>query len=171
MEHNNTIHVFTGKLRHAQEPKTLFSSAIGSCVVVIAYSSLAKTGIMAHVMLPGNSPNDRETTETKYAINAIKEVIWRIEALNLPLSKFCFAIVGGANVIEGSKSTIGIDNIISIKSYLEQKGIPIIAESIGGHERRSAKLELSTGKLYVAIGDGREKLLVNFQNRPSCEDK
>ena len=41
----------------------LKSSAIGSCVVVVAYDTARKVGAMAHIMLPGRAPTRKKGRE------------------------------------------------------------------------------------------------------------
>ena len=60
------IEVSTGEVR-ASSDRVLRASALGSCVAVAMLDAEAGTGGLAHVMLPGASPDGQQNEHAKYA--------------------------------------------------------------------------------------------------------
>jgi len=74
----------------------LKSSAIGSCVAVVAYDAAKKAGAMAHIMLPGQAPAGKKGAEkTKYAANAIDAIVSKMARLGSTGADIKVAVLGG----------------------------------------------------------------------------
>ncbi len=65
------IPVSTGEVWAAQQGIILRTDAIGSCIGLAAYDARSKIGALAHIMLPGVSPNSGLAYNTKYAVDAL----------------------------------------------------------------------------------------------------
>lgn len=137
----------------------LNSSAIGSCVVIAAYDANEKVGALAHIMLPGKAPEKKELQKTRYAANAMEELIRRMNLLGIKEKNIAVCLVGSANVLEKKDDTIALDNVTSVIDILKKENIKVKAKSVGGTERRSISLDIDNGSIYYSIGDGTEKLL------------
>ncbi len=72
------IDISTGAVEVAGAGAILRSNAIGSCIVIAAYDSSKKVGAMAHIMLPGRAPKGADSERTRYAADAIDEMIDRM---------------------------------------------------------------------------------------------
>ncbi len=169
--------VQTGEIKVCGNECVLKSGAIGSCVVVVAYDTHKKLGGVAHIMLPGKSrplkegntvtpvqckgakASDIDIEKTRYAVDAIDYLAQKIQEMGSKLENLEVCLIGGANVLKREGDTIGRDNILSVKKLLNLKNIKIVAESLGGTERRSMSLEVSTGTVRFTQGDGKETVL------------
>jgi chemotaxis protein CheD len=160
----NHIHVSTGEVNAAKETTILMSAAIGSCVVIAAYDVANKIGALAHIMLPGTSPFKRTSDRTRYAEDAIEEMIGMMTGLGTDRENIEVCLVGGANVLKRKDDTIGQDNIDSVTELLTKQNIDIKAKVVGGFERMSVTLNVENGTIYHSIGDGTDKLLWSFLN-------
>ena len=163
---NETIIVSTGEVKTGNKNDTLKSSPIGSCVVVILFEEKAKTGGMAHIMLPGKAPSKEGVIATRYALNAIEMLIQQLDSAGVNKKNLNAIVVGGGNVLKRKGDTIGIDNLNSVTKELNDNQIEIEAFSIKGTERKSVRYNLAQGTIYVATGDEIEKLLYRFPNKP-----
>lgn len=152
------MYVFTGEVKSADAPQVLISNAIGSCVVMVIYSKTHKMGIMSHIMLPGMAPANRKSTKNRYTINAIDNIFSIINSSNLSRDDFQIALIGGANVIPNTKHKIGESNIRSIKDYLQENNLSSKFESLGGNLRRSCRIYIEKGILYVTIGNDLKEI-------------
>ncbi|MBD3392576.1 MAG: hypothetical protein GF418_10840 [Chitinivibrionales bacterium] len=157
------IDVQTGQVALAANGAQLVSAAIGSCVAVVAYERKKKMGGIAHVMLPGKAPrNDgtgRPVEPLRYAANAIGELLRRFRKAGGSTKDISICIAGGGNVLERPDDSICECNIASVHEVIEQHGMVVLAQSVGGNRRRRVRLDLDTGKLYCAEGDGRERVM------------
>ena len=153
------IEVQTGEVEAGRGEIILKSDAIGSCVVITAYDSKKKLGAMAHVMLPGRSPQKDFPHRTRYAADAIEVMINKLARLGVNKDEIEVCLVGGGNVLKRNGDTIWKDNIDSVVELLREKGIKIGAKALGGTERRSVSFNVERGSVSYAEAAEDEKLL------------
>lgn len=152
------IDVNTGQVRLGRGNVILRSLAIGSCIAVAAYDSKTRIGAMAHVMLPGSAPED-SPQKTRYAEDAIEEMIGLMAFGRSQKSNIEVCLVGAGNVLQKDDDTVCMANIRSTIRILEQSNVPIKATALGGVERKSIFLDVATGKITYRKGDGNIQLL------------
>lgn len=156
------IYVMTGEVKAGNKDTILKSSAIGSCVVITAYDKQNLIGAMTHIMLPGKAPEKRNIQKTKYASNAIDELINILELNGANNNNIEVCLTGGANVLQRKNDNIGSYVIDSVQENLKNRKIEILARSLGGTKRKSVSLNVETGCVYLTIGDEVEKLFWEF---------
>lgn len=154
----NSIDVKTGEVKAGRGKKLLFSNAIGSCVAVVAIDVTNRVGGIAHIMLAGKAP-DEKRFKTRYAFNAIAELIKKMLKLGAVKKKLKVFIAGGANVLRLKKCEIGKNNAKSVLKILKDRGVFVLAKTVGGTERRRVKLDIDNKVLYYAKGDGKNRIL------------
>ncbi len=93
------VDVYTGEVKAGKEDMLLKSNAIGSCIVIAAYDSIQKVGALAHIMLPGVAPLGKHLQPTRYASNAIEEMIKQMTHLGANIKRTETCLVGGGNVL------------------------------------------------------------------------
>ena len=155
----NFVDVSTGQLKVTTDNVVLRSIAIGSCVVIVAYDSKQSMGALAHVMLPGRAPTGKTVEKTRYAADAIDELIKQMRGAGSELGGIETALVGGGNVLQKKDDTVCQNNIQSTISLLKQKNIPIKAAVLGGTKRKGVFLDVASGCVSCTEGDEGEKLL------------
>jgi len=154
--------VATGCLATGSKNGIIRTSPLGSCVAVIAYDKASKNGGIAHIMLPGKLPTKYKAEENKYAENAIENLLDALKRLGSNKANIEICLVGGANVLRKENDTTADNLIFSIFEIMEQKKLSIKRISIGGYERRTAKLCLHSGSVTFTLGDESEAELFNF---------
>jgi len=154
--------VTTGHLAAGSQNGTICTSTLGSCVAVIAYDKTSKTGGIVHTMLPGKSPKESKTEENKYAENAIENLLDELKRLGRNKANIGICLVGGANVLRKENDTTSDNLVFSIFEMMERKKLSIKRTSLGGYERRTAKLCLRSGRVTFTLGDKSEAELFNF---------
>lgn len=154
---NTIIDVQTGEVKSDVGEVVLSTKAIGSCVVVIAYDATKKVGSMAHIMLPGSAPPDKgDDLKTRYAANAISEMLEQMRRLGSWKKDIKAALVGGGNVLKRKGDTICDENIKSTLQLLEETDLTIVGKVLGGAHRRSASLDIEQGIIYYTEGGSSE---------------
>jgi chemotaxis protein CheD len=152
---DNIIDVSTGKVKTG---KGLLSvGALGSCVAVLAYGPKNKIGAIAHVMLPGKAPDKEKTNKTKYAIDAVDELIRKMSKLGPDEDNIRIYLIGGANVLDRIYDTVSRDNISSVLEALNNRNLKVHGEALGGKQRRSVLFDVKNGIIRYTEGDGLEK--------------
>lgn len=152
------IDVNTGKIAVRRGRFTLRSMAIGSCIVVAAFDSKTKNAGMAHIMLPGNSPN-QSSEKTKYAADGIEQLLSRMQKSGSNVDDIEICLAGAGNVLQKKDDTICSDNIKSVNAILAQKCVAIKASILGGSKRKSLFLDARTGSVSYTEGDDSKKQL------------
>lgn len=152
----NIIYVSTGEVKTGRRNEILKSSGIGSCVVITAYHTGKKIGVMAHIMLPGVAPRGKYIQRTRYAADAIDELIERMGAFGASREDIEVCLVGGGNVLRREDDVVCRNIIKSVTEILKEKCVRIKAQSLGGTERRSVSLNVDTGIVRYTVGDGGE---------------
>ena len=153
------IDVYTGEVKAGRKNTILKSNAIGSCVVIAAYDSTKKVGALAHVMLPGAAPERETFQRTRYAADAIEEIINRMTHLGANKDDIEVCLVGGGNVLKREDDTICQDNIASVVELLDEKQVKIREKTVGGTVRKRVSLNVENGSIYYTEGNADEKLL------------
>jgi len=116
-------------------------------------------------MLPGKAPEKRNYQKTKYAFDAIKEMLKDLNNLGIKENDIEICLVGGGNVLRKKDDTIASDNIASVDENLLKRNLTIKARNVGGTQRRSVSLFINTACVYFSVGDGHEKILYRFENK------
>jgi chemotaxis protein CheD len=154
------VDVNTGQIKIGMEKMVLRSLAIGSCVVISAYDLEKGCGGLAHVMLPGRAPlKSSESEKTKYAADAIDELIYLLKKAKSGILDIVVCLVGAGNVLKKKDDTICRSNIESISQILKQKNIPITAAVLGGTKRKSVFFDIDKAYITYTEGEGKEILL------------
>jgi chemotaxis protein CheD len=153
------IYVNTGEVKFGGSDVVLNSGAIGSCVVITAFDPVNKIGGMAHVMLPGISPIKNQLNATRYASNAIDEMLSQLKIFGIKKDNIEICLVGGANVLKRENDFIGKNNIESIEKLLDEKGINVCVSAVGGFERRTVLFNIGKGRIYYTVGGSKQKIL------------
>jgi len=65
----------TGEVKTGVKDDILRTVAIGSCLVIVAYDVKEQIGALAHIMLPGKAPDNKELQKNRYTVNALSELI------------------------------------------------------------------------------------------------
>lgn len=153
------LSVDTGEVVASGGIALLRARALGSCVAVTAYDPVSCVGALAHVMLPGKSCRAYTLSSTKYAEEAIADLMKKMLALGASKARMQVCLIGGGNVLGEGYESPGPEIVRSLFAILERAEITPVAEDVGGMERRSATLEVATGRVTYTIGDSGSRLL------------
>jgi len=152
------VDVSTGEVKLGCGNKILRSVAIGSCIVISAYDSKNRIGALAHIMLPGQAP-EQYAEKTRYADNGISDMIEQMVSAGSKVSDIEVCLVGAANVLKKDDDAVCRENIESTNRQLAQRQIPVRAAVLGGTERKGVSMDLRSGTIFYTEGDGPEQLL------------
>jgi len=158
------IDVQIGEVRAERGKVILKSKAIGSCIAIAAYDATKNIAALAHVMMPGSAPVNKELREkTKYAADAIDAIVGRMARLGSKDDDIEVVLVGAGNVLHREDDTICRDNIKSVIELLRKKHLKVGAQAVGGTARRSVSLDVEHGIISCTEGDGSEMQLWRAQ--------
>ena len=156
------LDVFTGKLEISARDNIIRALALGSCIAIVAYDAKNRIGGIAHIMLFGKAPENKKQEENKYAENAIPNLLLQMQNAGADKERMEFCLAGGANVLRRNDDTIAKKNCNSVLQIVEEQKLKIKAKSLGGTQRRSISLDISSGKVNLSVGDNDENIFYIF---------
>jgi chemotaxis protein CheD len=147
-----TIDVQTGEVKAGGQGAVLVTTAIGSCIAVVALDVVSHICGIAHIMLPGKAPEKSEQPHTRYAYNGFSVLIETIQSLGGTRENLRVCLAGGANVLQDPKDTICRENTEAVIERCAYFNLPVVATSLGGYSRR--RILVNIGQLLVSCGIG-----------------
>ncbi len=138
---------------------TLITYALGSCLGVTLYDSVARVGGLLHFMLPEShldSPRGGKNP-WMFADTAIPLFFKEVYHLGGEKKRIKVKVAGGAQLLDDSGFfNIGRRNYAALRKIFWMNNILIQAEAIGGQVNRTVRLEISTGRVLVKTSGGGE---------------
>lgn len=156
------IKIGMAELRVAKSPDVLETVGLGSCIAIILYDKIAKLGGMAHIMLPRSDMARDKTNKAKFADTAIDIMFDEMLKLGATQRNIRAKIFGGANMFSGVSSetllNVGVRNAMAVQSELEEKGIKIVGQEVGGTIGRTVIFDTEDGRVGVKTVGGEERI-------------
>jgi chemotaxis protein CheD len=133
---------------------TLVTLGLGSCVAILLHDAEARVGGLAHILLPEPALSRDQGNASKFATTAVPALVQEMARMGARPGRLKARLVGGAAMFQtlmvpGSLN-MGARNIIASRQALEQAGIPVVAEEVGGDYGRSVRFYVGAGKTTVS---------------------
>jgi chemotaxis protein CheD len=140
---------------------TLITYALGSCIAVAVHDPIAGVAGLLHFMLPESAIDAEKARERPYmfADTGIARLFERAYEQGAQKRRMLVSIAGGAQVMNDRLFDIGRRNYLAARKILWKAGVLIQAESVGGTNSRTVRLEVATGALWVRGPEGGEQQL------------
>lgn len=152
-----------GEIVIAKSPTFLTARGLGSCIGLTIYDPLLKLGGMAHVMLPDSTNFERVDNLNKFADKAVPALVEGMCRQTANPRRLIVKLVGGAKMFAFSQSRaggdIGAQNALKVTAALEQLGLKVFVQDVGGTKGRTVTLNTSTGELLVKVLGCGERIL------------
>jgi chemotaxis protein CheD len=140
-----------GDMAVSNNPQVILSTyALGSCVGVIAYDSIAKVGGILHLMLPDStiSPEKAIKQPAMFADTGLPLLFRAMAGLKAERHRVRLFVAGGAGMLAGSDPfKIGERNSAKTLDFLTKNGLAIRHREIGGSINRTVHLEVGSGNV------------------------
>lgn len=147
------VPVRIGEVKVARNEGVLFTIGLGSCVAIALYDPDVRVGGLAHAMLPRPLRTRRPAPPGRFATTAVPELIEQMIAQGAEASRITARIAGGASMFATLLPEYGLRlgqrNIDAVREALEDAGVPLEGEEVGGEHGRSVFLDMGTGRLLV----------------------
>lgn len=131
---------------------TLVTYSLGSCLGVVVYDPMVRVGGLLHAMLPEASinPARAEARPSMFVDTGLSQLFHAMYELGAAKRRMIVKLAGGAQFLDRNQFfNIGARNIDMALSILTQNGVQPVAIDCGGHECRTVRLEIATGKVAV----------------------
>jgi chemotaxis protein CheD len=113
----------------------VLTTVLGSCVSACVYDTTAGIGGMNHFMLPGKGESDRRdaVVDMRYGAYAMDVLMHALVKAGARRERLVAKVFGGAAVLPGmTQLNIGQRNAQFVLAYLDDQGVPLAAQDLGG---------------------------------------
>src|SRR4030042_3952499 len=149
-----------GELIITDNPEDLSLLGLGSCIGLIVYDSNYKLFAVAHTMLPEiHAYKDRPgifdpTLPAKFTDVAVKLIVKKFRDNGIGNGNLRAKLVGGGQIFERDIIRVGEKNIASVKNELQEEGVKIEQEVVGGNQGVSV-LHIGKNAIMDVKKDGK----------------
>jgi chemotaxis protein CheD len=159
----NEVMVRVADLRAAPADTVLVTVGLGSCVAVALHDPEARVGGLAHVLLPSPALSRSEENPAKFPQTAVPRLLELMVALGAARRRITARLAGGAsmfgNISPAGTIQMGERNVVACRQVLEQLGVPLLGEAVGGDYGRTVRLDVTSGRVEVSsIRHGAEQI-------------
>lgn len=125
-------------------------TVLGSCVAACILDPVAMVGGMNHFMLPlsKHDPHPDVFFAARYGAAAMEYLINDLLHLGAERDRLVAKAFGGGRVMDGI-TDVGSQNILFVRTYLQQEGIPLWSEDLGGTCPRKVYFFPHSGQVLV----------------------
>ncbi|HSB64828.1 MAG TPA: chemotaxis protein CheD [Thermoanaerobaculia bacterium] len=143
-----SVYLYPGELIATSDPSVI-STVLGSCVCVCLLDPVTRSGGANHFLLPHLTRGDGSSC--RFGGTAMEALISRMLSLGCQKRNLTARIFGGASQFEVSSGriSIGLQNVHVATRFLEDEGIPIVAQEVGGARGRKLVFHTETGDVFV----------------------
>ena len=151
------------EMKVCREPDTVYAVGLGSCIGVVMFDPSTKIAGMLHVLLPSSEGFDMsKNVKTKFADLGVKVLLEAMLKEGARKQSLWAKMAGGAMMFPSKSDlvgTVGERNIAACRKSIQELGIRLIAEDVGGTKGRTVELNTTTGELKVKIVQVGEKYI------------
>ena len=144
-------YVKLGEIIYTSKPERYNLLGIGTCLGIFMYDLNRGKYMLAHCMLPemlANEKNPKTISVGKYTDIAIRTMMNRLLSEGSKKADIKVKMAGGAQIFNDLMN-IGVRNIETAHRILNEVGIKLIAEDVGGKTGRSITSFCSNGTLLL----------------------
>ena len=133
----NTIHrinIIQGDHYVDNNPMTVLTTILGSCIATCLWDPVASVGGMNHFLLPGKNIDTHRFSQPnlqRYGINLMELLLNDLFRRGAVKSQLKAKIFGGAAIVKGL-TDVGAMNSIFAEKFLSEEGIELVSKSVGG---------------------------------------
>ena len=127
---------------------------LGSCVSITLWHPRARVGGMTHFLLPtrGGRPGGA-ALDGRYGDEALRLILRELRRCRVPHTQCLAKVFGGGNMFPGLRSdlapSVGQRNGEAARALLQERGIPVVSESLFGEGHRQVVFDIATGDVWL----------------------
>ena len=133
----------------------VLTTVLGSCISACIYDPQAGYGGMNHFMLPASHANAGMGRSLRYGLFAMEQLINELMKHGCSRERMQVKLAGGGEMMRGY-STVGQQNINFITQYIQDEGLNLLADDLGGDRARRVAYFPTEGRMLVNKLDHRE---------------
>ncbi len=152
---NSNKTVKMGELIITENPENLSLLGLGSCIGLVVYDTSCRLFAIAHTMLPEIQFHKERlgfvdpSVPARFTDEAVKRIVKAFKEKGLETRNLRAKIVGGAQIFDRDLIRVGEKNLASARNTLQNEGIKIENEVVGGNLGVSVIKIRKDGKIDV----------------------
>jgi len=140
----------------------VFGTLLGSCVAITLWHPVRRIGSISHFVLP--AVPDFRLPDGKYGTAAFEQQKKDLNRLGVNLKQCVAKIFGGGKMFSHSEQQdIGFRNISMARKLIQEAGLSITSENVGGEGYRRLYFDVETGEVWIKFdwldSDQEDKIL------------
>ena len=147
------VMVRVADLRIGGADDVLVTVGLGSCVAIVLHDSAARVGGLAHVLLPSPALSRQDSNPAKFPQSAVPRLIELMTASGARKDRMTARLAGGASMFAAlappGTIQMGERNLVAARQALNNCGLPLVAEAVGGDFGRTVRLQVRDGQVEV----------------------
>lgn len=161
------VHVIQGDHHVTDSENVVLTTVLGSCVAACVRDPVAGVGGMNHFLLGEGGGGE----DIRYGAYAMEVLINALIAKGADRRRLEAKLFGGARMFHGL-SDVGASNARFARKFLQDEGIPLTGESLGGMGARRVEFWPATGRVRQRIVNDNEAVEVTRRApaRPPAND-
>lgn len=145
--------VGVGDMKVGQEGDIIVTHALGSCLGLMVYDPLTRTGGLLHAMLPLCKINPEKARANPYMFveSGVTKLLTEMYELGAQKKKIVVKAAGcGSPIGKNEMFKIGERNFTILKKILWKNNILLAANDTGGSKSRTVYFDLSSGDVTIS---------------------
>jgi chemotaxis protein CheD len=133
---------------------TLATFSLGSCLGISIYDPVAHVGGLLHIMLPDSNIDATKAHQqpAMFVDTGVPALFRAAYQLHAEKYRMIICVAGGAQVMDTTGFfNIGKRNYESLRNLLQDNGLKIHREQVGGLSSRSVYLQVATGDVRLKV--------------------
>jgi chemotaxis protein CheD len=132
------------------DPRTVYSTLLGSCIAVCFFDPVAERGGMNHFLL-AEAPSP-QSADTRYGEVSLRVLVDTLCMAGCRRERLRAVVAGGADLLSNMKP-IGTENSEFALAWLRREGITISDKNYGGTKARRVRFVPTTGQCQITQVD------------------
>ena len=136
-----TLHVMQGEHCVSDQPDSVMTTVLGSCVAACLHDPVRGIGGMNHFLLPDQG----DSRDIRHASAAMERLVNSLIKQGATRERLEAKLFGGSHMIAGLPD-VGRRNGAAAIAFLQSEGIRLRAQSLGGVEARRVRFWPASGR-------------------------
>lgn len=161
------INIVQGEQHVDDNPHTVLTTILGSCIAACVWDGVAGIGGMNHFLLPGDGKHRQPGGDAmRFGVHAMELLVNGLLRRGAVKNRMRAKLFGGARMIKGL-TDIGELNATFAEKFLREEGISLVGGSLRGeHGRRIQFWPVSGRARQVLLNSETESILNLERTRP-----
>ena len=140
----------------------VFGTLLGSCVALVLWHPMMRIGSVCHYVLPEREGRRSSEPDGRYGVEVLGAMVKTLASRGVAIAQCTAKLFGGARVYEADsrpQSDVGARNIACAHEFLQNAGLALTAEHVGGQGWRRLCFDAGTGEVWMRFNKQKMQIL------------